>query len=725
MAPEQAKGKVVDKRADIWAFGVVLFEMLTGKRAFSGDDVSDLLVAVLSKDVDMAALPAGTPRSIAALIQSCLQRDPKNRLRDIGDARIALSAGRVDEVAATTQAAAPAAPLWRRVLPWAVAGVGIAVGALGAAGLLVRPQADSPLVSHLAIPLPTEAPLFVRSYPSRSVAVSADGSTIAYVTRDSAPDTRLRVRRLDAPEFQSIPGSERARSPFFSPDGAWLAFFDLAESALKKASVRGGPAVTLQRGLGSAGWSLGSWCDDGRIVIDTWNDGLRVMSSDGGDMRVLTQPDDVWHLDPQPLPGGCRVLYYAQRADGHAIEVISADGGTPTRILDNASHGHYLASGHLLFVRDDALHIVPFDADRLQITGAAVPVPIEAVPDWFGVSAPTPQLAVSRNGTLVYAPRATVRGQESMLVAVSPDGATEELAPATFRYPALMLSPNGEQLAISGRDAGNARLDLIDLRRKTTSTVVDLGKVDYPAGAVWAPDGRALYYTRYGPFSGEIMRHVVGSRGPDEVVLRLPGTWHCAWSISPDGRWLVISKYDKESKSDLFRVDLAAAAGTAGVTPLAASSASDEDGAAISPDGKWVSYVADSGRGWELFIDRFPDGGQRTRLAEQTEGVPVWSADGRELYFRAAGTGSDVLDVMAVRVVTTPALQAGQPRRLFGARYLRNRALGRSMILAPDGRRLLMVRTPAHPSLSNNTGYALQLNVVQNWFEELRTKVLK
>jgi Tol biopolymer transport system component len=288
-----------------------------------------------------------------------------------------------------------------------------------------------------------------------------------------------------------------------------------------------------------------------------------------------------------------------------------------------------------------------------------------------------------------------------------------------------MLSPNGEQLAISGRDVGNARLDVIDLRRKATSTLVDLGKVDYPAGAVWAPDGRALYYTRYGPVSGEIMRHGVGSRGPDEVVLRLPGTWLCAWSISPDGRWLVISKYNRESRSDLFRVDLAAAAGTTAVLPLAASSTSDEDGATISPDGKWVTYVADSGRGWDLFVERFPDGGQKTRLSELVEGVPVWSADGREIYFRSAGTGTDVLDVMAVRVETTPTLQAGQPRHLFSARYLRNRALGRSMILAPDGRRLLMVRTPPDPSLSNNTGYASQLIVVQNWFEELRTKVLK
>ena len=180
---------------------------------------------------------------------------------------------------------------------------------------------------RLAIPLPADGPLVVESSPGRSLALSPDGTQIVYATASSAVDTRLRLRRLDETEIRPIPGTERGRAPFFSPDGQWLAYFDGAEGAIKKVSVRGGRPVTLARGFSNAGWMLGTWCDDGRIVVDTWNAGLRVLSGEGGEARVLTQPTDEWHLDPQLLPGPCRILFYTLRTEGQAIEAVSVDGG--------------------------------------------------------------------------------------------------------------------------------------------------------------------------------------------------------------------------------------------------------------------------------------------------------------------------------------------------------------------------------------------------------------
>jgi len=495
MSPEQARGKAVDKRADIWAFGVVLFEVLTGRQLFAGETVSDVLAGMVKSEVDLGALPEEAPPGLRRLLRRCLERNPRNRLHDIADARIALDelvGGGSDDSGTAAPARAPEPP-WRRTLPWAVGALGIVVGIGTLAVRGFRPGADPrelPIL-RFAIPLPADAPLFVESYPGRSLALSPDGTQIVYATAASAADTRLRLRRLDETEIRPLPGTENGRAPFFSPDGEWLAYFDWAESAVKKVSPRGGRAVTLARGFANAGWMLGSWCDDGHIVFDTWNGGLRVLSGEGGEPRVLTQPTDEWHLDPQPLPGPCRVLFYTHRSEGQAIEAISADGGGRTRILDNASHGRYLASGQLFFVRDGALHVAPFDAERLKVTGAALPVPIEAAPDWFNVSAPNP---------------------------------------------------------------------------------------------------------RYGPFEGEIVRHALDARVPDQVLLRLPGTWLCPWSISPDGRWLVISRYTPASQADLLLLDLEKAPGAATERPLVAT-ADEENGAAISPNGEWFAYTLNKGGG--------------------------------------------------------------------------------------------------------------------------------
>jgi serine/threonine-protein kinase len=518
MSPEQAQGKPVDKRTDIWAFGCVLYEALTGRKAFDGESFADILGRVLHKEPSWEALPPETPWRARDVLGRCLRKDPRERLHDIADARIEL-----DETGPAE--AAPHRSVSRRSLPRAAVAalVGIGIGAgitAGIAALTARSGAHAPEVgvSRLAIPLPDDAPLFINTLPGRSLALSPDGAQIVYATANSLPANHFRLRRLDQTDIRSIPGTETGNSPFFSPDGEWLAYFDGMEQALKKISVRGGRAVTLQRGFPNAGWMFGTWCDDGHIVFDTWNGGLRVIDGDGGNPRVLTEPTDEWNLDPQPLPGPCRVLFYTYRADGHAIEAISVNDGERTRILEDASHGRFLASGHLLFVRDGALQLAPFDADRLKVTGPAVPLPLEVVVDEVKYGAPHPQLAVSRNGTLVYAPSDEKAGRESHLVALTRDGQVEELGTLPFFSPALALSPDGERLALAGRRAGQASIEALDLRRRASTSLVDLGAADMPAQPVWAPDGRSLLYARYGPVEGEIVRHVLDGSVADQVL---------------------------------------------------------------------------------------------------------------------------------------------------------------------------------------------------------------
>ncbi|MGH6689446.1 MAG: protein kinase domain-containing protein [Vicinamibacterales bacterium] len=426
MSPEQVRGKQVDKRADVWAFGVVLFEMLTGHRLFAGDTVSDTLAAVLTQEPDWSGLPKNVPWRAAELLRSCLEKDPRSRVRDIGDARLQLEATRLagDRASALTQ---PHEKRWHS--SWLLA-AGVVLG-LVTAGLIAwqtflrlnaAGNGQSTTISRFSIPLPLQAPFFVENYPNACLAISRDGSRIAYCSRDDT--RRLYLRELNSLDVRPIPGTEGGVQPFFSPDGQSLAFFT-RDGALKRVSLAGGQPLTLARDLPYSSFVLGTWTDDGRIVFDTWNSGLRVVSEDGGPVTTVTSPDAEWHQDPQALPGSPIVIYSVLSQASLRLEAKSFDGAVPKPILENASHGRYLASGHLLFVRDGALMVAPFDNDALQVTGPAVSVSLGVAVDNPAVRAPAPQLAVSQSGTLVYAPTSTGSSTATFVWVDRGGGATE------------------------------------------------------------------------------------------------------------------------------------------------------------------------------------------------------------------------------------------------------------------------------------------------------------
>ncbi|MCM2268843.1 MAG: protein kinase [Thermoanaerobaculia bacterium] len=717
MAPEQARGLPVDRRADIWAFGVVLFEMLSGRSLFAGETVPDTLVRVLQREIDFDALPEATPPAIRALLGRCLERDPKRRLRDIGEARWLLESGLAASPAASV--AAPSSPgtawpRWRRAVPWLVAAMGVTVGVLGWIGRPASRDAPAPLqVSRFNLALPAGEPFFPGGAPGRGLAISGDGRQIAYRALAGRPN--LRLRDLSKLSFDPIGDSDEfGTQPFFSPDGEWVAYF--SGDALRKVAVDGGRPTTLARGFPNAGWMLGTWCDDGTIVFDTWNAGLRAVGADGGAVRTLTAPTDEWHLAPQALPGPCQVLFFTQTGTRQNLEVLSLADGSRRRILDDASHGRYVASGHLLFVRDGSVRAVRFDLERLEVVGSPVPLPFEVGVDAINTSAPTPQLGVSRNGTLVYAPAPPGAHRAATLVRVTRDGVESPIGTVDLPHPGIELAPDGERMAISGRREGTATLVSLDLERRATTSLVDL-EVEYPASAVWSADGRSIFYSRYDQHQGEIVRRDL-DHGDDEILVRIPGSWFCPWSASPDGRYLVFSAYDPNSGSDLWLLDLERAPASDAVRLLVSTDES-EYGASISPDGRWFAYAQERAGGGRILAERFPSGGEKTLVAEAGEN-PRWSGDGREVFFTQAGESGVAL--IAVPVDSSSTLRFGKPRELFAGRYLQASDMGRGWAAARDGRSFVMVASGPGIATSYSESSS-ELVVVENWFTELRALI--
>ena len=725
MAPEQARGCAVDKRADIWAFGVVLYEMLAGERLFAAGSVVDILSAVMRGEIDLGKLPAQAPTPLRELVRRCLERDPKRRLRDIGEARVLLESlvvGSADDLLgpAIPDPTEPRADLWRRASPWLVALLGIAIGL---ASWVSRPAAREPAltapVARFAIPLPAGAEFVPGGAPSLGLAISNDGRRIAYKARSGG--SSLWLRRLDGLEIEPVDGPAGSSQPFFSPDGEWLAYF--ADGTLQKVSLRGGRPVTLARGYANAGWMLGTWCDDGTIVFDTWNAGLRAVDGNGGPVRNLTEPAEEWHLDPQALPGPCRVLFFTQTGARQSIELLSLADGGRRKLLDDASHGRVLASGHLLFVREGAVQIAPLDLERLELAGPAAPLPFEVVVDAINASAPTPQLAVARNGTLVYAPAIAEAHRSVTLVRALRDGSRTDLGRIDMANPSMQISPDGSQLALAGRRGGAARVESLDLARRATTKLVELA-TDYPAAPLWSLDGRSIFYARYGPREGEIVRHPIDGAGEDEVLVRMPGTWFCPWSISPDGRYLVFSAYDPKNGADLWLLDLELAPATQAVRPLVATAGS-EYGAAISPDGNWFAYVSFAQEGGsQTLVERFPGGGAKTLVAQNVVGsAPLWSPDGRELY--STRLEADGLSIVATSIELAPTFGIGETRRLFSGGFVASNDMGRGYALAPDGRSFLLAQLEGSTPTTSYSASAKELVVVQNWFAELNELAAK
>jgi len=728
MSPEQARGHQADKRSDIWAFGVVLWEMLTGKRLFDGPTVSDTLAAVLRADPEWETLGSDLPRPVHRLLRRCLERNPKERLHDIADARLEL------EEAMDPKAAGPepllestvAVSASRRRPVWAVLALGFVLGAT-LAWLGTRWLGQTAGVS-------TEKTLRVASAPPAGVtletiekpilAISPDGERLVVVGEKDG-SYQLYHRRIDQYEWQPINGTDNATTPFFSPGGEQVAFF--ADGKLKKVSLAGGSPQVLCDAPNPWG---GSWGPDGKIVFTATDGptlGLMSVSNLGGAPEVLTRPDrqrgESEHDWAQILPDGRSILFTIWKGNSAAeseIALLDTATGEITHLIDG-SYGRITASGHLVYALADGIYVVPVDLEKGKINGAPVPIPepVFRYSDYW-----LPFFDISATGTLAYLPgRSTV---ERQLVAVTREGSEELLveAPGAYMYPAV--SPDGLSLAVTEMESGSGNIAIIDLATGARNRLTREGGYQFP---IWTPDGgRVIFASDRADDTAIYWRAADGSSAAERLLASTAGaTVGMPYAVTPDGKFLAYYRLDRnEDASEISDriypggIYLLALEEPFEQQPLLITDKSGEDynGLSFSPDGRWVAYVFEAPSESGVFVQAFPGGGAQYRISrDDSSRKPVWAPNGRDIYFWSDSTSNEP-SFMVASVVTEPSFKAGTPVQLFKKFYewgAYRDVPGYSVF--PDGERLLMVKPDAE------VGKAEEVRIVTHWLDELERLV--
>jgi Tol biopolymer transport system component len=702
MSPEQARGQEVDKRSDIWAFGCIVYEMLTGRRAFEADTVTDTLACITTKAPDWDRLPRATPAEIRRLLKRCLAKDRSDRLRDIGDARF-----EVKEVGATSsegaeQPAVAHARKWRSVA--LAVGFALAVGL--AAGTLswVMRTPPPPRVVRLTATPPARDLLTGVNGLDPDVTISPDGTRIVYMTGIPGAQ-QLWVRDLDSQDARLLEGLGRApRGPFLSPDGSRVGFFE--GRALKTVAVNGGPVTTICEIDGDPRGA--SWGRDDTILFATNNPdtGLfRVPARGSTPEEILPTSRSPEQLKgdyrwPETLPGGAGVLITivpSAAIDTAQIAVFSVGTGTITPLVRGGSHARYVQTGHLVYGMAGTLWAVAFDLAKLSAHGDPVPV-VEGILTKPRSGAAS--FSVAENGTLVYLSYQT-RPPLKTLVWVDRGGHEQRLdvPPRPYYFP--RISPDGKRVALTVYDQ-ELDVGILDLARGTFDRLVNQGSDTWP---VWTPDGRRIAFSS----DGNISWRLSDGTGSVERLTRSPNEQNPE-SFAPDGKHLVFVEVGP-GQNDLHTLSVE----DRQARPLLATTFF-ERAATISPDGRWLAYESNESGGFEVYVRPFPDVNQRGRLQVSNGGGgrPVWARNGSELFYLTTQG-----KMVAVRTHTGPAsLEIGSPQVLFDRptpAILRNAPYD----VSADGRFLMLA--PAEPAGERPEN--LEIEIVLNWFADLKRLV--
>ena len=705
MSPEQARGRTVDHRADVWAFGCVVYEMLTAVRPFAGDDLAETIGAVIHKAVDWSRLPANTPPAVRMTLERCLEKDPKRRLRDIGDVRLALS-GAFE----TPAAPVVVAPSRRSRLPLlAGVGVALAIGAVAAGAAvwaLTRPT--PPQVSRFTI-TPAAGQSVAETNTDRQLAISSDGRRIVYVSGPGGLGGVLVVRQLDRLGTELVPGVTLARNPFFSPDGQSIGYFTGPNGELRRVSVNGGPSSAVSRIQGTVRGA--SWAEDGTIVFAT-NDlstGLLSVPAGGGEPKVLTKPDatkgEIDHFFPSVLPGGKAVLFTINSGsrDQSRVAVLELATGRRKELIPSGSDPVYLETGHLLYATAGTLRAVRFDVGRLEVIGDAVPVIDRLATANTGAA----QYAVSRNGTLVHLEGTLASGavRRSLVWVDRRSGRQQPLTEEVRAYTYPRLSPDESRLAINILDQ-DLDVWVWDMRRRSWQRITDDPAVDF--SPVWTHDGSTLIFSSPRGGVPNLYKRSSDGTGRDE---RVTTSTNVQWptGLTPDGKTVIVHEQVGASV-DLTALPLDTATNAKGQTrPLIQSTFFDEGGE-ISPNGQFIAYFSNRSGTEEVYVQPYPAVDRLWKVSTAGGSRPTWSKDGRELFYLDVNTA-----MMAVPVQTKPTFSAGIPTKLFDGPWF----IGQSHTyeVSNDGQRFLMLKesTP-----SPATASAIDINVVLHWTEELK-----
>ena len=694
MSPEQARGHPVDKRTDIWAFGVVLFELLTGKRLFGGETVGDTLAEVLKSEIDWTSLPADTPPAVHRLLRRCLERDRKKRLRDIGEAW-------TEAIAAPAPATAPAS---RTRIAWVVAAAVATSVALVLAVVLwyVTRPIDRALI-RIDADLGPDTRL--AGSAGADMILSPDGTRIVYVSRDSKGQTHLMTRRLDQTKIVHLESAEGAWAydPFFSPDGQWVGFS--SGGKLKKIPVEGGGAVTICDAPNLRG---ASWGEDGNIIAspDLSSGLVRVPSSGGKPETIVALDSQRGEMSlrwPQLLPGGKAVMFASNNQfavlDGGNIDVVSLVDGKRKTVYQGAGWARYLPTGHLILVNKETLFAVPFHPDRLETAGAPVPVLEGASRSFAG----RVQFDSSFTGAAVYQ-RGGSEGKWTIQWLDSA-GKTEPLLarPATYLRP--RFSPDGGRLAVTLTEGGNADIWIYERQRDTmTRLTFDPGLDLYP---VWTPDGRHIIYRSEG--MGIMWVRVDGAGKPERLIegnmVQRP------YSISSDGKRLAYFQFGKGVDIWTLPLETDSTGPRAGKPELYLATPFAETNPEFSPDGRWLAYDSNESGRSEVYVRAFPDTGGKWQISNSGGVKPVWSRNGRELFFQ-----SNDNRIMAVSyTVRSGSLAANKPR-LWSEKSFATRGVVPTFDLAPDGKRFAVMME------AEGEGPRSQVTFLLNFFDEVRRR---
>ena len=710
MSPEQARGKPVDKRSDIWSFGCVLFEMLAGRQPFEGRTVSDMLANVLQGEPDWQALPQTTPTNIGVLLRRCLEKDPRRRLHDIADAAIeineTLNLPAIAPPTTTTSFEIAHPTGWKKLI--AVSAVCLLLGIImGAIAIWSRWHPGAPKTQPVrSFVIHPETTFEVEALWHHALAFSPDGKRLAYVEQGSDGRRKIYIREMDEFKAKPLPGTEGAISPFFSPDGQWLGYVDHFQRKLKKVAVKGGEPITLGDCVHFRG---GSWGTDDRIIFTpaagtATGGGLWRIWASGEGLEELTIPDrsrgESGHIWPQILPGGKLVLFTNVLAFlENQFEVYSLETGKRYFIFKGGTYARYIPTGHIVYAHNNTLYAVRFDIERLEVVGSAVPV----VSDVMTPESRSAQFAISNDGSLAYIAVVT-RSTELRPVWVDRQGQAYPLPAATPRnYGNARISSDGRRAAFDIQDGRNSDIWIYELMRHTLNPLTSDGSSVF---AVWAPDGESVLFGSYRTGKPRLFRQSMAG-GEPELFATLEELVGMPVACSPDGKELLIVWSDPNHPrwdNDIYLVSLDKQNGKNQPRPFIQRNHNQRHGV-WSPDGRWVAYASDESGRWEVYVEPYPGPGPKTMISTDGGYQPLWSRDGKELFYRCG------YKMIAGTIETKPEFRVTRYEVLFEAPYL-CRVNRIDYDVAPDGR-FLMIQDSQEPT-------PVSVNVVLNWFEQLK-----